>query len=635
MNTTLTPIQGIDAITDDVLPFLKMVPPFQLLEESSLHAVAASLTLEYYPKGTVILKQDDSASDALRIVKKGGVRVSLRTEGGESMTIDHRGVGETFGLISIMGKDRQKTTVVALEDTACYLLGREKIVKLIESNPAFTEYFLQSHFTRYFDKVYRDMHSKGMFYGSSDHLLFTTPVGDIVAGEVATVRDDATIRTAAVEMSNRRVTSLIIIDRTGLPKGIITDEDLRSKVVARGRSVNDQVRDIMSLPLVRIDAADFCFEAVLKMVKHNVDHILVIRDGALSGVLTNHDLMMLQGTSPLSIAKDLEREETLEGLSKASARINRVAGILLREGARISNITRIITELNDRLVRKVLEIAEKQCGRPPLPYAWLVFGSEGRKEQVFRTDQDNGLLYADPATPELGERAREYFGKFAVAVRDGLKQCGYPHCPDNAMAVDPRWCQPLAAWKQQYAAWAGMASPDQVLPYRIFFDLRCLHGEEALAADLKSRVNAILKNGNLLVGNLAAGVKKLKPSLGFFNTFVVAGDGEHKGKVNLKTQGIGPLVDLIRLFALQAGISETSTFDRIEALRPRNPLVGVMADEIAQAFEFLMLLQTRHQADQYEQGRVPDGYIDPYTLGSLDKRMLRESLQAISRMLAN
>ena len=210
-------------------------------------------------------------------------------------------------------------------------------------------------------------------------------------------------------MAKHRISSIIIVDRNGLPTGIVTDRDLREKVVARGRDVNDPVKDIMNLPLIRVDAKDYCFEAVLKMIKHNIHHIVVIKDGALRGVLTNHDLMMLQGTSPLSFAKDLESQQTIEGLVPVSSKINRVVGLLLKEGARAGNITKILTELNDRLVKKVLEIAEKKLGRPPVPYCWIAFGSEGRKEQTFKTDQDNAIIYAGPGDAGAGRGGQAVF----------------------------------------------------------------------------------------------------------------------------------------------------------------------------------------------------------------------------------
>jgi len=622
----------IMTITEDVVKFLETVPPFQFLEAVELKAVSDDLTMEFYPKDTVILQQDGLASDALRIIKKGGVKVSMRTENGEEVTIDHRGEGETFGLISLMGRDKQKTTVIAMEDSICYLLSREKILKLIETKPVVSEYFLQSHFTKYVDKVYREMHNKSLFYGSSDHLLFTTPVGDIATKAVVAVRDDATIKEAALQMSRHRISSVIIVDARQLPVGVVTDRDLREKVVSRARSVDDPVRDIMSLPLVRVDAKDYCFEAVLTMIKHNIHHILVIQDGNLKGVLTNHDLMMLQGTSPLSFAKDLESQESVDGLAPVSVKINRVVGLLLKEGARASNITRIIAELNDRLVRKVLEIAEKQFGRPPVAYCWLSFGSEGRKEQTFKTDQDNAIVYADPATPEQEEAAKQYFAAFALFVRDGLVKCGFPLCPADYMASNPKWRQPLSVWKKLFSTWIGHPTPEAILRSLIFFDFRHLHGDEALAVDLRSHLMKNLKGQNLFLALMAGATARNRPPLGFFKTFLVEKDGEHKNELNLKLRGIGPLVDIVRLLSLESGVAETSTLERIEAMRGKNASIDSMGDELVQAFEFISLLRIHHQVEQIEQGQAPDNFINPSRLSNLEKSTLKESFQVISTL---
>ena len=617
-------------IAEDVLSFMKTVPPFQFLDEADLKVVAENLTIEFYPKDSVILKQDSPASDLLRIIKKGGVRISVRTENGEDVIIDQRGEGDTFGLMSLMGQDRQKTTVVAIEDTICFLLGRRKILSLIESNPSFTEYFLQTHFTKYVDKVYREMHSKSLFYGSSDHLLFTTPVGDIATKAVITVLEGATIREAAQLMTKNRISSVVVTDHGGLPVGIVTDRDLREKVVARGRSVSDSVRDIMTLPLIRVDVKDYCFEAVLKMIKHNVHHILVIKEGKLKGVLTNHDLMLLQGSSPLSFAKDLESQESIDGLVPVSAKINRVVSLLLKEGARASNITKIIAELNDRLVRKVLEFAERKFGKPPVPFCWLSFGSEGRKEQTFKTDQDNALVYADPADASQEEAARKYFAAFALYVRDGLVKCGFPLCPADFMASNPKWCQPLSVWKKHFSGWIHHPTPEAILRSLIFFDFRPLYGDESLGVDLREYLTKSLKNQNLFLAQMASATTKNRPPLGFFRTFIVEKGGEHKDELNLKFRGIGPLVDIVRLFALETGLTETSTLERIQAMKGKHPTIDTMGSELAQAFEFITLLRIHHQVEQLERGEAPDNFINPSSLSNLEKRILKESFQVIT-----
>ncbi len=620
-------------LLEDVIKFFHEIPPFQFLSSRDLRTVAEKVSMEFYPKDAIIVRQDERADGALRVIKKGGVRVSMRTDEGEDVIIDHRGEGDTFGLLSMIGRDeKQKTTIVAIEDTICYLLRKEHLLPIIETNPAITEYFLQSHFTKYVENVYREMHGKSLFYGSSDHLLFTTHVGDIATKEVITVRDDVSIRDAAREMAKHRISSLIVVDGSDLPVGIVTDRDLREKVVARGRSVDDPVKDIMSLPLVRVDVKDYCFEAVLKMIKHNIHHILVIREGRLKGVLTNHDLMLLQGSSPLSFAKDLESQESVEGLVPLSAKINRVVGLLLKEGARASNIAKIMAELNDRLVRKVLEIAERKFGPAPVDFCWIVFGSEGRKEQTFKTDQDNGLIYADPKTDAEARETEAYFGKFTGYVNDALVRCGFPLCPGGYMASNPAWRKSLTGWKDYFREWIYTPTSDAVLFSAILFDFRGLYGDGGLAEELREYLHGTLQGHDLFLKHLADMAVRLRPPLGFFRTFVVEKTGEHKNELNLKFKCLAPFIDIVRLYSLEQGVRETTTLDRIDALRDKHPVVREFGDDMKQLFDFLMLLRIQHQFRQIEDGSAPDNFINPDTLTSLEKRTFKEACTVISRL---
>lgn len=293
-------------LIDEVVKFLKDVPPFQFLEEEELKGIAANLTLEFFPKGTLILKQGSQNTEGLRIINKGAVKVFLTNQSGEELTVDYRGEGDNFGLWSIVSNEGQKTNVVATEDTICYLLPKEKVLQLLDRYAIFTEYFLKSHLSRYLDKTFKEIQKKSLSITSPDKALFTTRIEDIASKNVITVHQYITIREAAEIMAKHRISSLVVVDDNNLPVGIITDRDLREKVVAKARDVGEPVSNIMSLPLIRVDANDYCYEAILKMIKHKIHHLLVIKDGHLFGILTNHDLMLLQGTSPLAIAKEIE-----------------------------------------------------------------------------------------------------------------------------------------------------------------------------------------------------------------------------------------------------------------------------------------------------------------------------------------
>ncbi len=619
-------------ILEDVIAFLKKVPPFQFLDEADLKSVAANLSMEFYPKDMVIMQQDGPPSDALRIIKKGGVKVSMMSEAGGEVVIDYRREGDTFGFLSLVGKDRVRSSVTALVDTTCYLLGKEMVMKLLDSHLAFTEYFLKAHITRYIDRTYQEMQDKSVFYGGSDRLLFTTRVEDIATKEVVSASEDMMVQEAAQIMAENKISSLIILDDNNLPSGIVTDRDLREKVVAKGRDVQEPVKNIMSTFLVRVDARDYCFEVVLKMLRYNIHHVLVIKDGDLRGMITNHDLMMLQGTSPLSLTKDIENQQSVEGLIPVSKKINNLVGLLLKEGAKASNITKVITEINDRLVKKVVGFAEKKFRPAPAPYCLVVFGSEGRKEQTFKMGQNNAVIYADPVSDRQAEDAKKYFGAFTAFVRDGLSTCGFPLSPADRMASNPLWCQPLKVWKGYFSTWVSTPTPDAVRNTAAFFDFRPIYGEYALSEALKDFLSPLLRDQKIFLGYLANMAVKNTPPVGLFKSFVVDKSGEHKDEFNLKVKGITPLVDSMRLYALEKGIHETSTLERIEMLRGRHPLVDEYADELEHAFEFLMLLRIHHQYGQISAGAVPDNFINPDRLSNFEKKSIKEVFQLISKI---
>ncbi len=617
---------------EEVTDFLGKVLPFQLLDTQQLTAVAHGVTMEFYPKGTLILKQGGKASSYLYVIKKGAVRVSRSTPDEGDITLDYRSEGDLFGYLSLFGGDKARASVVTVDDAICYQIDRTTVRKLLDTNEGVRDFFLKSFLNIYIDKTFKEMHDKSLATSSADRIMFTATVGEIATKHVITAPESISIQEAAGIMCQNKVSALVLNDAGGLPSGIVTDRDLRGKVVARGRDVNEPVRYVMSAPLIRSDARDLCFEAVLKMIRYNIHHLLVVKDGVMCGMLTNHDLMLLQGNSPLSIARDIEEQQSVEGLAGVSRQVNGIVGMLLKEGARAGSIARAITEINDRLVRKVLEIAERKYGQPPLRYCWIAFGSEGRKEQTFRTDQDNAIIYADPASAHEADAATRYFSGFTSFVRNSLVQCGFPLCPADFMASNPQWCQPIRNWKKFFSQWIAMPTADAVLNSVTFFDFRPVYGESPLAEELRTALSSHLKDRKVFLGYVASMAIKNRPPIGFLKTFVVEKGGEHKDKLNLKIKGLAPIVDLVRLFALEKQVRETSTLNRIRVLKSQHSIIGEYGDELAQAFEFLMLLRIQHQFGQVAKGNIPDNFINPDVLTNLEKKTAKEAFHLITKV---
>jgi CBS domain-containing protein len=622
-------------VMDDVIRFLGGVAPFDLLDNTTLREVAAKVVTEHYPRNTIILRQDGPPSDHLRIILTGSVKVYVKVGDGEEVIIDQRRDGEPFGLISLMGGDKSRANVVATEDTVCYLLDRETVVGLIDSHPAFTEYFLKSVFNKFIDRTYHEIREKRILQDVGDQILYTSTLGEMISRPVVTAPRGISIRDAAQVMSRNNVSSLILTDGAGdLPRGIITDRDLRNRVVAAGLSVEAPIDAIMHTDLIESDPDELCFEGLLKMIRHRIHHLLVMEHGRVKGIVTNHDLMMLHGVSPLSLAKEIETHDTVEALVPLARNFQQVVGQLLREGTKATHIVRVITELNDRLLCRLLELTEASLGKPPVDFCWVVFGSEGRKEQTFKTDQDNAIIYQDPADEAEAGRALEYLTLFARRMNDALVACGFPPCPANYMASNPRWCQPISVWKEYFSRWINHPTPEAVLSSLIFFDFRPVGEETTLAEKLRAYLATLLRNQNIFLAGMASSILRNRPPLGFFGSFVVEKKGEHKDRLNIKEHGLGIIVDSVRLFALERGVTSTSTLERLQDVAEQSPLVEHYREEIADAFAFMMGLRLQHQYGLIREGKPPDNYIDPEELSSLEQKRLKDHFRFFSRLHA-
>ncbi|MCX8027608.1 MAG: DUF294 nucleotidyltransferase-like domain-containing protein [Thermodesulfovibrionales bacterium] len=619
-------------ITEDAVNFIKDVIPFQFLEPEELIPIVEKMTLEFYPVGTFILKQDGPGSDSLKIIKKGSVKVFAQSPKGEEIITDIRGEGELIGYISIFTDGKSRVNVLTLEDTLCYQIDKPEMKRIIEKYPKLKEFFHQSFLKKYLDKTFEEMHTKTLSVCTSDMLLYTTPVGELATKGVISAFQDISIREAGEIMTKHEISSLVIIDSNAVPVGIVTDRDFRKKVIAKGLDLNSNISKIMSVSLIKSDAKEYCFEALLKMIRYNIHHLLIVEDGKLKGIITNHDLMMLQGTSPFTIARDIDSQQTVDGIASVSKKINSVIDILIKQGAKASNITKIITEINDRIVIKILQFAEKRFGPPPLRYCWIVFGSEGRKEQTFKTDQDNAIIYQDPDNLEEDEASKKYFAEFSEFVKDSLLRCGFPICTGNYMASNPRWRQPITVWKSYFTNWIKTPNAHAILASVIIFDFRPIYGDLTLAHELKNHLINSLKGQDMFLVHMARMTVNVKPPLSFFRTFVVESSGEHKNMLNLKFRCIAPLINIVRLFSLEKTIEETSTIERIERLKKIHDTVRDYGDELLYAFEFLMLLRIHLQFNQISEGKIPNNYINPDDLTNLQKKTLKESCQLILRL---
>ena len=289
--------------------------------------------------------------------------------------------------------------------------------------------------------------------------------------------------------------------------------------------------------------------------------------------------------------------------------------------------------MNDRIERKVLDLAERTLGPPPVPYCWIVYGSAGRKEQTFITDQDNGVLYADAGEEAAARDAHDFFTRFADFAVNSFRRCGYALCPGDFMATNPRWRQPYSVWRSSFHQWIH-APTDEAIHYAMnLFDFRGLHGDLRLASDLRSHLGRSLQGQNMFLKAVANLAVDYRPPFGLFGSLLTERDGIHVNQLDLKTHCLTPLINIVRLFSFECGVAEVSTAERLAELRSVHPVVQTLGGDLEYAWEFLSLLRIRHQLEQIAAGNTPDNFINPKHLSSLEQRNLKEICRMLLRTL--
>jgi len=618
-----------------VVDFLSGVMPFDSLDKETLLDVARHIRVDFFPKGTRLLTAGETEPEYLYFIQRGGAKSFLTDDEGEVTLKDYRGEGATIGALPIIHGTMANLDIEMVEDTFCFLLPREVFLDLIQNQPGFAQYYLKSFSEKIVNTAYTELRRHRMGRRGDEELyLFTMKVGDIIKNTPRKVPTTATIQEAAQAMATYRIGSLLIHepDDDEAIVGIITDRDLRNKVIAAGRDYQEPVATIMTSPVATVLSKAICFDVLLKMMSTGIHHLAVERKGKIIGVVTSHDIMLLQGTSPYSLFKEISKQRQIQGLYPLSQKIPDIIRNLIKEGAKAGDIARMISLLNDQILERMLSLLEDELGPPPVPYCWLLMGSEGRREQTFKTDQDNAIIYADPADDAEAEVAREYFYVFAEKAIDHLVNCGYPLCPGEIMARNPKWCQPVSTWKEYFARWISTPDPEELLHVTIFFDFRPGFGKTALAQELRKFLGEQTRRQEIYLLHLARECMTVRAPLSFFKSFIVEKDGEHKNKLDLKTKGLTPFVNFARVMALKDGVRETNTLARLQVLAEEGHIAEDLWISAREAYEMQMQLRIIHQLAQIEEGILPDNYIDPGQLTDLEKKMLKESFEVVERL---
>lgn len=432
-----------------------------------------------------------------------------------------------------------------------------------------------------------------------------------------------------IQEAARRMTqegiSALLVVEQGRLIGLITDHDLRARCIAEGLSYERPVSEIMSRELLTVDAETAAFEALLIMTRQDIHHLPVLHGEELVGMISTTDLIRYQSANAVYLTRDVRRSESVDAVARLSAKLPEMHVQLVASGATAYQIGQTISSVVDAMTVRLIEFAEQRLGPPPVPYAWLAVGSLARREQAVHSDQDNALIYADGAD----ESAAEYFEALARYVNDGLNTCGIPYCPGRVMASNPQWRRSLEGWCSCFQGWITRPDRRGAMLASNFFDMRTVYGDDMLLQKLFARMLPRARDNKIFLAYMASDALQNRPPLGFFRNFVLIGEGEHANTFDLKHRGIIPIVDLARFQALSAALTQVNTQDRLQAAARHAGLSPEGAANLQDALEFIATVRARHQAAQIKQGLKPDNYIAPEDLSSLERSHLKDAFEVI------
>lgn len=605
----------------DILAFLRQHAPFRDLDEATLARVGTAIDVRYCRAGTRIVEYGQPAqwwhivrSGVVAVYRRDGTLYNRLTEGGY------------FGEFGLLHRKQVRFPAMAETDTLLYLLPEPVFTDLFENHPPFADQVEIEDRTRLHKAVARQQ--------AGDDLLVST-VGELVQREPVTLPADATAQQAAQRMTEAGVSSLLLVqpasgaepDAPSVIAGIVTDRDLRTRLLAPGLPHDTPARDIATREVVTIQHHRLAFEAMGLMLRHRVHHLPVLQQRRPVGVLALADIVHHESRHGLFVVGRIGHTQSVDELAALQPEVRAVFLRMAQEGSSARVIGHTLSAIGRAYKQRLLELAEQALGPPPVPYCFLALGSMARQEQGMVTDQDNALLLDDRYDPVLHG---PYFAELATFVCDGLARCGYPLCSGGVMATNPRWRQPRGVWQGYFDGWITQPTPEGLLHSNIFFDLDGVHGRTEWADALRRHVARQARQHPRFLASMARNALLRTPPLGFFKDFVLEADGRHSAAINLKRRGTAPLTDLIRVHALAVGSEALNSFERLDDVVRAQVLPPGRGPDLHDALEFIAGVRLRTQADDLRAGREPDNSLEPERLSDFERKRLRDAFTVLS-----
>jgi len=618
-------------MSDKAFQFLSKLPPFSFLPEDELKKIAAELSLLHYPKDTILLIQGRSRLEHIYIIQKGAVEAYYK-QGDKETRYEILSEGEILGGISVLLHDGIAIRMMKTkEDSDLYVLPKQKFLDVCARHGAFSDFFTDIFGKRMLDKSYAAIITETMQPKDEVPQLFYQPVENICTRDLVFCEPGMPIQEAALMMSRRRCSSILVKESEGDFVGILTVGDSRRKVIGKGYDIKKPVSGIMSSPVNTVSARVPVFEALMVMMQKNLKHLAVAyAEKKVVGMVTVSDLVSAQGQSPFFLIREINKAGRIEEVADIHTEVPRLIQSLIESGVKVINVARLISTISDTILHKLIGFAIDELGPPPVRFVFLILGSEGRREQTLKTDQDNAIIYED-IPHEFADSVKGYFLKLGEKVCTWLDQAGYTFCKGDVMAKNPKWCQPLSVWKTYFSTWVDTVEPEALLQSNIFFDFRGGYGDMDLVDHLRSHLFSSLAGRPNFFRYLTENSLNWKPPLGFFRNFLVESKGEHRDTFDIKSSMM-IIVNFARIYALNNGIEETNTQERLNQLFLKKVLSWEDYNELEQSYNYLMQMRLVRQVSAIirENGK-PDNHINPKMLSHIEQTTLKEIFKRIEK----
>jgi len=588
----------------EVSKFLARTTPFDQLDSAQLAELALQLSVYYCQAGENV----EIAHERLLIIRTG--IFALYSDQQQLLTKLEE--GDFYGYQLLLTGLADNDQLVCEEDGLLFWLPADAFHQLR---------YQYKNIDIFFQRLFgRRLHQ----YKEQQSSRFTLKVSDIVQARKVSISGEHSVQQAAQLMTEKRVSSLLVEQDERLT-GILTDRDLRTRVLAANLPATTPVQQVMTPKPHTIDKHAYLFEAVQLMSRFNIHHLPVLEQGLSFSMITATDIIRSQQDHPVYLIGEIHRQASIDGLEQCALQINNLALVMGKQQVPAHEAGHIITTITDALTQRLIKLAQQELGPAPCVFSWLCFGSQARMDQSINADQDNALLLEKEPSGIVGD----YFAKLADFVCQGLARCGIKLCPGNIMASNPELRMSLKGWSGKFAKWISSPSPDAILKASIFFDMRVVEGSKGLFNALQQDILARTNHALFLMQLTQTSLQRTAP-LSFLRNFILEHDGKQKKGLDLKKRGISLITDIVRVYALANGITEVNTRQRLQQLASIGVIDSKESQNLSDAFDVLAQLRWDKHLHDIAQGHDASNLLDPAVLSGLQRHQLKDSFAVIN-----